>query len=197
MTSWRCWARSATYRSSSAVGPIGTVSSARRIARSLRPSGEPPGSRVARIGSPAARRRSASRPICVVFPEPSIPSNVTKNPRRLAAEIRRGSAWGDGEYADSTGPAPDENGEESSRSSMMNRRASLRRRSTRVKPRTARLRAAMKRALPVLAVLLVLLGTAVAALYRYKQNPIAFEDVHGDVAALEPEMVDIPGGTFT
>jgi len=54
----------------------------------------------------------------------------------------------------------------------------------------------MRRLLPVLAALIVLC-LAVGALYRSKQNPIRFEDLHRDVAALEPEMVDIPGGTFT
>jgi formylglycine-generating enzyme required for sulfatase activity len=53
------------------------------------------------------------------------------------------------------------------------------------------------KALRVAAGGIALLAVAVVLLYHVKQNPVAFEDVRKDVAALEPEMADIPGGTFT
>src|SRR4029079_180325 len=44
---------------------------------------------------------------------------------------------------------------------------------------------------------IALVGIAVVLLYHAKQNPVVFADLHADVAALEPEMVGIPGGIFT
>src|SRR5262245_2039089 len=42
--------------------------------------GGPPGSTVSSTVRPSARRRSARRCICVVLPEPSMPSKVRKRP---------------------------------------------------------------------------------------------------------------------
>jgi hypothetical protein len=39
----------------------------------------------------------------VDFPEPSIPSKVTKNPRRRGEVMRRGSTWADGWKEDAIG----------------------------------------------------------------------------------------------
>ncbi len=65
----------ARRRAPRSPGPAGCGASAGRWAcRRVR--------RVSRPRSPARRSRSASMRICVVLPQPSIPSKVTKNPRR-------------------------------------------------------------------------------------------------------------------
>src|SRR6185436_4484655 len=61
------------------------------------PTGVPPGSRATSGSSPIARRRAASRAICVDLPEPSPPSNVTKSPGMaplLRARLRAGRLAG-------------------------------------------------------------------------------------------------------
>ncbi len=85
------------------MGSIRAISLPSSRPRRRRPSGDPPGSRVTTAGSPASSRRSASRAIWVVFPEPSIPSNVTKQPCRRVAARRRGSTWEAIRSAGSTG----------------------------------------------------------------------------------------------
>jgi formylglycine-generating enzyme required for sulfatase activity len=44
---------------------------------------------------------------------------------------------------------------------------------------------------------LALMGVAFGVLYYVKQNPVSFVDLRPEVAPIEPELVDIPGGTFT
>lgn len=39
--------------------------------------------------------------------------------------------------------------------------------------------------------------TAAGTVYEIKQNPVRVEEVRSDVAPIEPEMLDIPGGVFT
>ena len=51
--------------------------------------GIPPGSRTTFTDRPAARNRSSNRAICVVFPQPSVPSNVINNPLMQFAILGR------------------------------------------------------------------------------------------------------------
>src|SRR5919201_5593053 len=70
------------------------ISTPRRSnSRTCSPSGVPPGSRVTTTSRPAPSSASARSFVCVVFPEPSRPSNVT-NMRRLGYEPLRAIVTG-------------------------------------------------------------------------------------------------------
>src|SRR5262245_33376789 len=79
---------------------------------------------------------------------------------------------------------------------MDDRRARLRRPLHPVK-RTVLLDSAPMTARRALAGGVALIVAAVGVLYYAKQNPVSFVDVHPEVAPIEPELVAIPGGSFT
>src|ERR671938_436014 len=68
---------SARAAANSAASAHGEASSPRKsTSRTCSPRGVPPGSRVVTTSRPVSRRARASSSVCVVFPEPSSPSNV-------------------------------------------------------------------------------------------------------------------------
>jgi formylglycine-generating enzyme required for sulfatase activity len=48
-----------------------------------------------------------------------------------------------------------------------------------------------------LAIALALLAAVVAVAYAVKQNPVRYSEKHPEIQPIEPQLVDIPGGTFT
>src|SRR5690349_25003620 len=80
MSARTCCARAAKKRRSSVSGKTGSSPRFRTSLRISSAEGVPPGSRVRRTGIPAALSEASSRSACVDFPDPSIPSRVTKRP---------------------------------------------------------------------------------------------------------------------
>src|SRR6184192_2549551 len=60
----------------------------RSSSRTCSPSGVPPGSRVTTTSRPSPRNASASSSACVVFPDPSRPSNVTNTSNLRYGPVR-------------------------------------------------------------------------------------------------------------
>src|SRR5512141_2315422 len=77
-------ARAAKYNSISAVGNISWFDGSSRIARIWLPMRVPPGSTVSTTSRPDSRSRWANNRICVVLPQPSMPSKLTNQPRRIS-----------------------------------------------------------------------------------------------------------------